>query len=708
MTQPLNIALLFKANAAQAKAEVTSLANVTKTFGTQTRNSGNDTRQAAAAMAAYEARIAAMEAELRQLIATQGAANEKARQTKPAFDGGAQSVGYMAAQMNDLFVMTAAGQSPLQMAIQQGTQISQVYGNRGAAGAVQLFKSGFASMLSPLNLGTIAILAGGAALVQWGMSALGAANETKDFQTSIDDARSSIDALNEVTNTYSLDGLVALAEKYGAVDASVMKLVESQRQLALREATDDLRTALGAMTDIVGVDWFATAAGDLSEMFGLTGRQASVLYGNLLAIRDLDSFGAQAAALQDVREQLERAAGGVVNMTDKQYALYQQIVASEDAARQLANSAPQAGWMNAAITGVNSLIGRIGAAISANNRLRSGSTTQTDTGVYGQVGARGDPRAFTAGATGSFNRPFFDVPDTSTGASGSTGGGGGGGGAARAERDAVAELIAKLREEAAVLAELDPVKNQMLRYREQLSTATAAERAEVEALIVVREREKAMDALGEFGANSVVDVLKSIRREGEGASAALKKILNNLFDMGIQALILGKGPLASILGIGGNIFQGGGGGGGGGNVLGFLGGLLGGGKSGGLKNLAAGGMIFGAGGGRDDRVPVLASPGEMMVNARATARHRPLLERINAGLPRFANGGMIGGGAGAAGGADGAPSLTQIINVTGATGNSEIVDMVRQGIEIGVETFSRAYLPQRVLEVQSQPRRRNF
>ncbi|MER5622507.1 phage tail tape measure protein [Streptosporangium sp. NPDC002544] len=62
---------------------------------------------------------------------------------------------------------------------------------------------------------------------------------------------------------------------------------------------------------------------------------------------------------------------------------------------------------------------------------------------------------------------------------------------------------------------------------------------------------------------------------------------------------------------------------------------------GGGKPLAGGGPVIGPGGPREDRVPIMASNGEYVVNARATSRHRDLLEAINAG--RFADGGLVGG-----------------------------------------------------------------
>lgn len=67
----------------------------------------------------------------------------------------------------------------------------------------------------------------------------------------------------------------------------------------------------------------------------------------------------------------------------------------------------------------------------------------------------------------------------------------------------------------------------------------------------------------------------------------------------------------------------------------------------GALNFASGGLIRGPGGPLEDRVPIMASAGEFIVNAFATARHLPLLQAIN-GLdrpliprgPRFALGGL--------------------------------------------------------------------
>jgi TP901 family phage tail tape measure protein len=63
---------------------------------------------------------------------------------------------------------------------------------------------------------------------------------------------------------------------------------------------------------------------------------------------------------------------------------------------------------------------------------------------------------------------------------------------------------------------------------------------------------------------------------------------------------------------------------------------------------ATGGYITGPGTGTSDSIPLMGSNGEFMVNAKQTAKNRPVLEAINSGadFPRFAQGGPVGYAAG--------------------------------------------------------------
>ncbi|MFG6081599.1 phage tail length tape measure family protein [Paracoccus litorisediminis] len=100
----------------------------------------------------------------------------------------------LVANFNDIGVMLAAGQSPLQLALQQGTQISQVLTELGGGtSALRAVGSAFVGMLNPVSLATIGVIGFGAAAVQWLMPAQDEAGKTKD----------AFDALKDSMSTYN-------------------------------------------------------------------------------------------------------------------------------------------------------------------------------------------------------------------------------------------------------------------------------------------------------------------------------------------------------------------------------------------------------------------------------------------------------------------------------------------------------------------------
>ena len=189
-----------------------------------------------------------------------------------------------------------------------------------------------------------------------------------------------------------------------------------------------------------------------------------------------------------------------------------------------------------------------------------------------------------------------------------------------------------------------------------------------------------------------MDLLKGLVAGGDEATNAMKRLGSAILDAAMQALLLGKGPLAGILGISGGLFSEG-------SVATGLGSKI--------VGHADGGMIFGAGGPRDDKIPMWGSAGEYMVNARATAKYKPLLDRINYGgdVPGFASGGMIGGGkAGAALGA--AERALEVHNhIYSPTSNTEIHELVLRATKAGIEEYDREAMPFRVKDIVNHQRK---
>lgn len=137
--------------------------------------------------------------DLDKMAASAKKAEVGAAKTAAASDrlGGAMKVSAahtanLGAQFNDIGVMLAAGQSPLQLAVQQGTQINQVMAQMGGGTqALRGLAAGFMSMLNPMSLATIGIIAGGAALVQWGMAAVTAGDNGEELADAMRDIEES-------------------------------------------------------------------------------------------------------------------------------------------------------------------------------------------------------------------------------------------------------------------------------------------------------------------------------------------------------------------------------------------------------------------------------------------------------------------------------------------------------------------------------------
>lgn len=148
--------------------------------------------------------------------------------------GAAGHTANLTAQLNDIGVMLAAGQNPMQLAMQQGTQVNQVFAQLGGgANAVRALGSAFVSMISPLSLLTIGVIAGGAALVQWGLEAVRATGEADKFAEKLEEIAERADAARQ---SLRADLRGTTADELVILDSIAAK----ERELAaLRQEADD-------------------------------------------------------------------------------------------------------------------------------------------------------------------------------------------------------------------------------------------------------------------------------------------------------------------------------------------------------------------------------------------------------------------------------------------------------------------------------------
>ena len=128
-----------------------------------------------------------------------------------------------------------------------------------------------------------------------------------------------------------------------------------------------------------------------------------------------------------------------------------------------------------------------------------------------------------------------------------------------------------------------------------------------------------------------------------------------------------------------------------------------------VQAFATGGHVRGPGTATSDSIPALLSNGEYVINAKQTARHRALLEQINAGnVPRFATGGIVGGssipslaGAASSRGNGAAITVAPTINIEGGSQGPEADEELARKITREMEEMTRAVV---VSEMRMQMR----
>ncbi|KJS40312.1 MAG: hypothetical protein VR71_23690 [Roseovarius sp. BRH_c41] len=279
----------------------------------------------------------------------------------------------MAAQFNDIGVMLASGQSPLILAVQQGTQISQVLNQMGSrASILSTLRAGFASMVSPVSLLTIGVIAGGAALIQWAAGALGASEETQSFSDALSAADSAISTLRSATDALAGGNLERLREQYGAVNSELDAHLERLRKVAELEAglansalIDSIRGELTSDGNI-----FTNDVDAVRRAFETTNDQARTLLSLMQDVKSARTFQEQADAVTRLRQAVESTTGGLDKAEGSAAGVLTQLVRSEDAALRLL--AAQNGTTSAtdnAAAAASSLAGQVGTAANEAARL---------------------------------------------------------------------------------------------------------------------------------------------------------------------------------------------------------------------------------------------------------------------------------------------------------------------------------------------------
>ncbi|WP_142628070.1 phage tail length tape measure family protein, partial [Rhizobium sp. P007] len=202
----------------------------------------------------------------------------------------------IAAQFQDIGVTTAMGMSPIQIALQQGTQLSAVFNDlkRDGQSVGATLAGAFASVVSPISLVTIGVIAAGAAAFQY-------------FSTVMTEGDKSAEVLKEQAALIS-----AVAERWGdavpALREYADQLKRAQNSADLKQGAEIIneKTLEGVRAE---VDKTVVSFADLLDLLRLAGEKFDTITNLQVAF---DKFATSAEEGKVQTEEVKRVQDALV------------------------------------------------------------------------------------------------------------------------------------------------------------------------------------------------------------------------------------------------------------------------------------------------------------------------------------------------------------------------------------------------------------
>lgn len=503
-------------------------------------------------------------------------ANNSGRSAARGMQAANSSVANLAAQFNDIGVSLAGGQSPFVIALQQGTQISQVLGQGGAAGAVSMLGGALASIVSPISLATIGIIAlGGSALEYF----LGSEDGASKASTAIEEHGEIIRAVKEA---------------YGDAAAGLGEYVlRSQTELAAAA-----RANLSTLKDIA-----SEARQDFIDSFLPDGS----LFGRLAVAEEFRPFQAAIEAFRDsvragqpdfvtLRNEIERiAASNPEGLRETADEIITMASAANDAERRVRQAEDAISVIGGAALGQVDGVSQLKNALNelANIAVPALSDADRALNAYREAIASASGREDRAAAQSAYDAAQERLSNTGEGAAADIGvseipipgrrpllelgdsslmrrsGGGSGRSAAAREAEREAEqyqrLIQTLEDERDMIgATRTEQRTLQLQRRANVDAASAEGQAIANLVAQIDEQKTAYSEAtkaSEFMRDNLQQAFADLVPEIETGNKALDGFINRLMQASAESLLFGSGPLGGLFGgaggIIGSIFGGG-------------------------------------------------------------------------------------------------------------------------------------------------------
>lgn len=429
------------------------------------------------------------------------------------------SISNLAAQFQDIGVQLAGGQSPFLIALQQGTQISSVLGQSGAAGAVGLLSGAFTSLLSPVSLATIAIIAGGGAAVQY-------------FAQLLTDGEKA-----ELTLEQQAQLIQQLAKQWGdavpAIKAYADELERTKNIADLQQGVDiiNARTLEDTRTSIEAA---SIDVADLVSKLQAAGAETEIIKALQQAFNEFSSAAKDGSLnLDDVKRVQDALAAAVESTGIPALGSFNQLLES------LSESALKAA------SSVQQLNAQTGAAITSQFPSQ-GSYSNVDRSADGQI--QGESFPLPEQPSTPTSRPLIEL----TGMDWLPKEGKRGQSEAEKQAKAYERVTQALQDELSMIGQSETAKRILNSQRRAGVDAASAEGVEISNLITQIDQEKqTMREAAEVNAffrDSLTNAFADLVPEIETGNKALDNFLNTLIKATTQALLFGSGPLGSVFG----------------------------------------------------------------------------------------------------------------------------------------------------------------
>ncbi|PTV94016.1 tail length tape measure protein [Rhodobacter aestuarii] len=213
-------------------------------------------------------------------------------------------------QLNDIAMMTMAGQNPMMLMMQQGTQVTQVFTQMRASGMATgtALRGAFMGMLNPMSLATMAVIGFGTAAVQW---LLDTGEEAKTLDEALGNLESSTSAVKAALKE-AKRGTADLAADFGSGARAARELNIALLQLAQMEAAQRVRTSIKsvgeAVADMHSVFNFGVVdSRTLEKQFNLTARGAQEVSAAIQKFEMADTFESKVEAAKGIAEAMANA-----------------------------------------------------------------------------------------------------------------------------------------------------------------------------------------------------------------------------------------------------------------------------------------------------------------------------------------------------------------------------------------------------------------